>query len=69
MVNNEAEERVILRGEGIGKVPLYIRLARLLNGWQEFVITKVGSEQTQEWKYMTDKQRAAYLKEMLKEYE
>jgi hypothetical protein len=67
MVNNEDEEIKILAGPC--KFPLYIRLARLVNGWNDFVIAKVGTEQTQEWKYMNDKQRAAYLKEMLKEYE
>lgn len=67
MVNNEDEEIKLLAGAG--KLPLYIRLARLVNGWNEFVIAQVGSEQTQEWKYMNDKQRAVYLKEMLKEYE
>jgi hypothetical protein len=69
MVNNEEQEKAILSGEATGKLPLFIRLARLVNGWNEFVIVQVGSPETKEWKYMTDKQRAAYLKEMLKEYE
>lgn len=68
MINKEEEEKEVLSGKGT--VPLFIRLARLVNAWNDSVIVNIGDpENPKEWRYMTDKQRAAYLKEMLKEYE